>query len=193
MDSVCPVCLQPIATHVFEESGRVQMEKRCGERGACRDADWCDVAATGCLRKPECTSWSGRATNGGPRGISGLPRKCGGNNTDASRSGQQIRSQTRGAVLHWPLCFSHVFRRETLWRQVARAWRREALVGRGCARMRPIAWQRSPAGQPAKEPFAAESAFWSHNSRQFSTTAPIFHDSPGPPTRGESPLAESKE
>lgn len=41
--SVCPLCQRMVFARLFEEGGRVMMEKRCAEHGLFRDLYWSDV------------------------------------------------------------------------------------------------------------------------------------------------------
>ncbi|MEW5807561.1 MAG: tetraether lipid synthase Tes [Acidobacteriota bacterium] len=42
-DSLCPECLEVIEACIFEEDGKVIMEKRCGKHGSCRDIVYSDA------------------------------------------------------------------------------------------------------------------------------------------------------
>lgn len=42
VSSLCPVCLKVVSAHIFQESGKVFMEKQCDDHGSFREIYWSD-------------------------------------------------------------------------------------------------------------------------------------------------------
>lgn len=74
--SVCPVCLRTVQARLFEDHGRVLMEKQCGEHGSFRDVYWSDVALY--LKAETYGGYQGRGpANPQVNGCGPCPTRCG--------------------------------------------------------------------------------------------------------------------
>ena len=43
VSSLCPVCLKVVSAHIFQENGKVLMEKECDDHGSFREIYWSDA------------------------------------------------------------------------------------------------------------------------------------------------------
>lgn len=74
--SVCPLCQRPILARLFQEDGRVMMEKRCAEHGLFRDVYWSDVGLY--LKAEAYGRYQGKGlANPGVEGAGPCPTQCG--------------------------------------------------------------------------------------------------------------------
>jgi len=85
-ESLCPECSQVIQARLFEENGRVIMEKLCAEHGEFRDTVSSDVKIY--LKMEEWTFGDNRGvSNPGVTGAEKCPESCGLCNLHTSHTG----------------------------------------------------------------------------------------------------------
>jgi hypothetical protein len=104
--SVCPECARIIEARLFEDDGRVMMEKTCPEHGLVRDVVYGDVDLY--MRMLDYTFGDGRGViNPAVTGNTVCPSGCGLCNMHASHTALANIDLTNRCNLTCPICFAH--------------------------------------------------------------------------------------
>jgi uncharacterized radical SAM superfamily Fe-S cluster-containing enzyme len=103
--SLCPVCHSVVKTHVFEDEGRIFIEKDCEEHGHFKDIYWSDAML---FKKQLKYAVEGDPVdNPNTRGRDDCPRDCGlceGHKTHTMLANIDL---TNRCNLHCPICFAN--------------------------------------------------------------------------------------
>jgi uncharacterized radical SAM superfamily Fe-S cluster-containing enzyme len=104
--SLCPECMRVIDARLFDEAGRVVMEKTCPEHGHVRDLYWAD---TELYLKAERWSFADGAGLLNPRvhNATSCPTECGLCNRHTSHTGLGNIDLTNRCDLKCPICFAN--------------------------------------------------------------------------------------
>jgi 7,8-dihydro-6-hydroxymethylpterin dimethyltransferase len=105
-ESLCPECTQVVMARIFEEEGRVMMEKHCSEHGYFKDVVWSDVRL---YLKAEAWTFAdgqGVANPAVPDAVS-CPTDCGICKMHVSHTGLANVDLTNRCDLTCPVCFAN--------------------------------------------------------------------------------------
>ncbi len=106
IESLCPECLKVIDARLFEEEGKVWMDKTCPEHGYVKDLYWSDVELY--LKAEEWTFGDGRGlANPVTQANSKCPTNCGICNMHTSHTGCGNLDLTNRCNLTCPICFAN--------------------------------------------------------------------------------------
>lgn len=104
--SLCPECSQVIGARLFEEGGKVIMEKACAEHGPFRDIIFSDVKLY--LKMEQWTFGDNRGlTNPAVTNAEKCPESCGLCNLHTSHTGLANVDLTNRCNLTCPICFAN--------------------------------------------------------------------------------------
>ena len=104
--SLCPECTQLIEARLFEENGRVMMEKTCPEHGYFKDTVWSDVRLY--LKAEKYTFGDGRGLmNPAVENAVTCPTDCGLCSIHTSHTGLVNIDLTNRCNLTCPVCFAN--------------------------------------------------------------------------------------
>ena len=104
--SLCPECMKVIDARLFEEDGKVIMEKTCPEHGYVRDLYWSDAEIY--LKAERWTFGDGRGLlNPKLRQAAGCPDQCGLCSRHTSHTGLGNIDLTNRCDLVCPICFAN--------------------------------------------------------------------------------------
>ncbi len=110
VSSLCPVCLNVVSAHLFEEGGRVLIEKECNDHGYFRDIYWSDVSLyKRFIKYLHDGSRSGKlaaSQNGLPADTKGCPLDCGICNKHATSTLLGNIDLTNRCNMACPICFA---------------------------------------------------------------------------------------
>jgi uncharacterized radical SAM superfamily Fe-S cluster-containing enzyme len=104
--SLCPECSKLITARIFEDAGKVVMEKRCAEHGEFRDILFSDVRLY--LKMEEWSFGDNRGLSNPPVGnATSCPDDCGLCNLHTSHTGLANLDLTNRCNLTCPVCFAN--------------------------------------------------------------------------------------
>jgi len=104
--SLCPECMKVIDARLFDEGGRVVMEKSCPEHGPVRDLYWSDTELY--LKAEKWTFADGSGLlNPRVRAATTCPAECGLCNRHTSHTGLGNVDLTNRCDLTCPICFAN--------------------------------------------------------------------------------------
>jgi len=104
--SLCPECMKVIEARLFDEGGRVIMEKTCPEHGRVRDLYWSDTEIY--LKAEKWSFADGRGLlNPQVRNATRCPEQCGLCNRHTSHTGLGNIDLTNRCDLKCPICFAN--------------------------------------------------------------------------------------
>jgi len=104
--SICPECIRILTARIFEEDGRVMMEKECPEHGCFKDVVWSDVKLY--LKAEEWAFADGKGISNPavPNALS-CPEDCGLCQMHVSHTGLANIDLTNRCDLTCPICFAN--------------------------------------------------------------------------------------
>lgn len=148
--SACPVCLQTVLARLFDEDGRVLMEKRCPDHGSFRDLYWSDVVLY--LKAEAYGAYQGRGlANPTVQAAGPCPTQCGLCRAHLSQTLCGNVDLTNRCNLGCPTCFAGAGRRGPIYEprletivEMLRAYRAQRPV--------PVAMLQFAGGEPTLHP-----------------------------------------
>lgn len=148
--SICPVCQRTVLARLFEEDGRVMMEKRCPEHGLFRDLYWSDVVLY--LKAEAYGGYQGKGlANPNVEGAGPCPTRCGLCHAHLSQTLCGNLDLTNRCNLGCPTCFAGAGRRGPIYEptletivEMLRAYRAQRPV--------PVAMLQFAGGEPTLHP-----------------------------------------